>query len=686
MGTMIGAGGANASADTSLRIVGFDLGHGETSVAMCFALSEQQPRDLEIIKNRKVVMTVAVRDGQGRIHIGADALKRVDPDKAVSHVRFKGASLSDPKTREPIAMFVERSVELLAERDPALAQGRGVTRFVVGCPSGWDDGTMGTYRTLLSGAGMGDVDVVRESRAAFVYALESDELKMTKGDLLGDVLIVDVGSSTTDFTFMRGLQEQVTDFGHNALGAGLFDEMLRDHFERTHKDARRIAKIFERYPVLRHKFEIKCRELKEAYFGDRQAREYFVIEGNPEILIPLEATDELMDKLLARKLDVLDGQSWPEAMETALRDVRRKIGNKDPKLVLATGGASRMDLVHKAVARVFPASEFLQSTEPEHTISRGLAMAGRIQYKSDGMEAEISALSSHGGALDDLVEDTLPDLFQRIAEGIAVRVTDDVLVPQVEAWNKGKGASINDLTAMVGREAQAWNGSPAARAVIQTAAEGWFEAVVPRIRELTDPIALKYGLRGDDLELSTEDFAEVMPGVDANVPGFESLDLIGAVLASSLAVMGLIALHTPGNIPILVVAAIIAFVGGAAATNFFRKWAWDLALSGTLAPARWGFAAVIKNSITGGKTRFARRIEERMTKAYDWSRNRGGNMVMADDAYTPGEVDEETRRQLEEEAALSGMSQVLMRLRETVLTGVKESLLAKSRDVMHLLR
>ncbi|MGF1455625.1 MAG: Hsp70 family protein [Alphaproteobacteria bacterium] len=670
----------------NLRIIGFDLGHGETSAALCFALSEQAPRDLEIVKNRKVVMTVAVRDREGRIHIGADALNRVDPDQAVSHVRFKGAALSDPKTREPIAMFVERAVACLAERDPALAEGRGVTRFVVGCPSGWDTDTMGAYRRLLESAGMADVDVVRESRAAFVYALESDELKMTRGDLLGDVLIVDVGSSTTDFTFMRGLQEQVTDFGHNALGAGLFDEMLREHFERTHKDAKRIAKIFERYPVLRHKFEIKCRELKEAYFGDRQAREYFVIEGTPEILMPLEATEALMDSLLARKLDILDGQSWPQAMEAALKDVRRKIGNRDPRLVLATGGASRMDLVQKAVGRVFPDSEFLQSTEPEYTISRGLALAGRIQFKSDGMEAEISALAARGGALDRLVEETLSDLHRRIAHGIASRVTDDVLVPQVEAWNKGQGASINDLTAMIGAQARAWNGSPAARAVIQAAAVGWFEAVVPRIRELTDPIALKYGLRGDDLELSTEGFADVMPGVDVNVPGFESLDLIGAVVASSLAVMGLVALHTPVAFPIMVVAAIVAFVGGAAATNFFREWAWDVSLSGTLAPARWGFAALIKSNISGGKDNFAKRIEERMTRAYDWSRDPAAVSAALVDPESLADLDEEARRAAEEDMALASMSQVLVRLRETVLTGVKDSLLAKSKDVMHLLR
>jgi molecular chaperone DnaK (HSP70) len=61
-----------------------------------------------------------------------------------------------------------------------------------------------------------------------MQAKEAGKLDYDK--LRSAVLIVDIGSSTTDFTLVKSLHEIPLDFGRNALGASLIDKAI---FART---------------------------------------------------------------------------------------------------------------------------------------------------------------------------------------------------------------------------------------------------------------------------------------------------------------------------------------------------------------------------------------------------------------------------------------------------------------------
>jgi molecular chaperone DnaK (HSP70) len=70
----------------------------------------------------------------------------------------------------------------------------------VGAPSGWSSAVCSKYEDLLRSAGLSQVEVKPESRGALLFARDSGEVVMENGQFRGKILIVDIGSSTTDYT------------------------------------------------------------------------------------------------------------------------------------------------------------------------------------------------------------------------------------------------------------------------------------------------------------------------------------------------------------------------------------------------------------------------------------------------------------------------------------------------------
>ena len=111
-------------------------------------------------------------------------------------------------------------------------------------------------------AGLKSVRIVPESRAALMTALEQGYLSIE--DTKASVLIIDIGSSTTDFTYCRDLDAQ--DVGHNVLGSGLIDTEIFNLNLARQKDRKKIEQLIAKYPHYQPIMEYWCREAKEAYF------------------------------------------------------------------------------------------------------------------------------------------------------------------------------------------------------------------------------------------------------------------------------------------------------------------------------------------------------------------------------------------------------------------------------------
>jgi molecular chaperone DnaK (HSP70) len=156
--------------------------------------------------------------------------------------------------------------------------------FFVGCPNNWSEKDQEKLKIILADSGI-PAEVVPESRAAMMHALETGASRVDNQQLNTYILLVDIGSSTSDFTLIKSDQEIAFDFGYD-LGGSQLDRLILDHM--INKDPRRkdIMQALNADDELGRSnsmaCELKCRRLKESYFN-----------GNPKPHlggIPLEST------------------------------------------------------------------------------------------------------------------------------------------------------------------------------------------------------------------------------------------------------------------------------------------------------------------------------------------------------------------------------------------------------------
>jgi len=183
--------------------IGFDLGHGETAVAKAKVDSIESPEMLEI-NNKKIQVTAIGTHPQLGTLVGDQALIQSGVTKL--KISFKQKPNNDPNYRQTIRSFLETYYRLLKESKQI--RGGEASYFCVGCPSGWSVRERDEYQNLLKEADILLLSVIPESRAAFMQAKEGGKLDYY--ELKSAVLIVDIGSSTTDFTLVQHGINKVT--------------------------------------------------------------------------------------------------------------------------------------------------------------------------------------------------------------------------------------------------------------------------------------------------------------------------------------------------------------------------------------------------------------------------------------------------------------------------------------------
>ena len=153
----------------------------------------------------------------------------------------------------------------------------------IGCPAGWDAQTRERYRYIFEQIGYPPVKIISESRAALVSACQSKHQQVGYDILSHPVLVVDIGSSTTDFAYISGGKEApLHTAGEVFLGGGIMDELLLDCSLETSKDGKRLREVFAESPSWRSYCEFAARRLKEKYFSDEEGKS--VREDGPGLL------------------------------------------------------------------------------------------------------------------------------------------------------------------------------------------------------------------------------------------------------------------------------------------------------------------------------------------------------------------------------------------------------------------
>ncbi|WP_448267604.1 Hsp70 family protein [Nostoc sp. DSM 114159] len=478
-----------------LETIGFDLGHGETAVAKAIVESIEPPQMLEINNKKNQITALGWHPKLGYL-VGEQALIQAGVTQLT--ISFKQKPNNDPKYRETISTFVATYYRLLKE-SKQLAGGDS-SYFYIGCPSGWSVSDRTEYQKLLQEAGIPQLNVVPESRAAFMQAKEAGKLEYDK--LVGSVLIVDIGSSTTDFTLVKSLEEIPIDFGSNTLGASLIDKAIFARTLANHEQKALLEKVFKEYPHHQARCELACRKAKEDYFSNEQlysdpesfARGFESI--NEQIYFIPQVNKLMMEEILNQPLPELENHSWIKSFSDSLKEAKEKLEKRGivPKLVLMTGGASRMKFTHVLCQEMFPEPETLlrPDPEPERCIAMGLARVGRWDLRAAAFKQEVNKLFT-SNQLKGLIERHIPELIASLTKPLADGLIVNAVKPSLKDWQKNKIRTLADLeTALIGR-AEQWLKSDRAVQIINHQCASWFSnKIQPDLAAQTDPICRKF--------------------------------------------------------------------------------------------------------------------------------------------------------------------------------------------------
>jgi molecular chaperone DnaK (HSP70) len=478
-----------------LETIGFDLGHGETAVAKARVESIEPPEMLEV-NNKKVQITALGWHPDLGYLVGEQAL--IQAGVSQLQISFKQKPNNDPNYRKTIRSFLETYYRLL--KDSKQIEGGTDSQFFVGCPSGWSVSDREEYQKLLKETGIPLLSVVPESRAAFMQAKEAGKLDYDK--LKSAVLIVDIGSSTTDFTLVKSLHEIPLDFGSNALGASLIDKAIFVRTLANHEDKALLERVFEDYPHHQARCELACRKAKEDYFSNEPlyshpqsfARGFESI--NEQIYFIPQVNRAIAQEILNQPLSELGGNSWIESFREAVNEAKEKLDKQGivPRVVLMTGGASRMKFTREICEEIFPEPEtqVRPDPEPERCIALGLARVGRWDLRASAFKEEVNKVFD-SKKLKDLIERHIPELIELLTKPLSNGLIENAVKPGLKDWRNNKIRTLADLESKMKEQAEEWIKSDRARQLVNTQCVTWFNSKIqPELAQETDPICQKY--------------------------------------------------------------------------------------------------------------------------------------------------------------------------------------------------
>jgi len=240
-----------------IKVIGFDFGHGDTSLAYVYtqeghlANGEVPTPTLFDLYKKPWVPTAFARDQSGQTKFGKSALMQGDAQEI--EIYFKRRPTNDPQFSELIQEYIRTIYEYLINTKQVISEDN--VRIYIGCPSGWgiEPGTIEAYEDILNRAGIPQIKVVKESRAALLQIIQGRSKLLTLGQVGGRFLAIDVGSSTTDFTLVINKEDYPIDSGSD-LGSALIDKAIFDYALEQSGDRIEIETYFQHNPGARPKF------------------------------------------------------------------------------------------------------------------------------------------------------------------------------------------------------------------------------------------------------------------------------------------------------------------------------------------------------------------------------------------------------------------------------------------------
>ena len=487
------------------RFFGFDLGDAESAISRLSRNGQNVPEVLSIGGVKSVITAYALLR-TGELLIGEQACYNAEAVRR--KIRFKSRFLSDPASAGDVKSFAAGMLgELYGNGD--LVKNEDCC-FYIGCPAGWDKNTRERYREIFEKVGYPPARIVSESRAALVSACQSKHLQVGYDILAKPVLVVDIGSSTTDFAYInKGKEAEIRTGGEVTLGGGVMDELLLEGCVERSRSAAALRKVLEEGESWRVDCELHARQLKERYYS-RPLEEREEEDCCESLLITYDEPlilDLVMDKAMSARLTdtpcrQLHGKSFREVFCEGLREVRGSIGSEQPELLFLTGGVSRMEEVRDWCREVFPEAVIYTDREPEFSVARGLAWCGKIDEELSRFRADVAELIT-SNTVEGIVSAHLNDLYRSALDALLDPLLERAVEPVLLDWRGGKLERLSDMEAALQEKIKVYLFSEDAKASLYQPITDWLLRVSGELEQYTSEICRRYHVPERSLEISS---------------------------------------------------------------------------------------------------------------------------------------------------------------------------------------
>lgn len=485
---------------------GFDLGDGESAVARVGGGESRFPEIVEV-DGKKIIITVWSVMANGEVRIGEHAARTASA-AVRSAARFKRRFLdTQSDSAALIRDFSARVFESL-RGSGALTGGERSNSVYVGCPAGWDAGARERYQRIFETIGFPAPHVVSESRAVMVGAIQSNSVRDYVDLRTKSVLVVDIGSSTTDFAYIdKGREAEIRTGGEVALGGGVMDEVLLNACVDASPNAPAVRSVLSRSESWRVDCELRARQLKEKYYSispeEREGidcSESLLITYDDPVILDLTMDAEMARRLTDKPCAQLGGRSFRTVFCEGLREVRSSIGQ--PELLFLTGGVSRMDEIRSWCREVFPEAVIYTDTEPEFSVARGLAWCGRIDDDLARFRTDVETLID-SNVVEDIITKHLSELYDAALDHLLDPLMEQAVKPVLLDWRGGKIRRLKDLESVLQDRIKVFLYSDCARESLFEPITGWLLKISDELEEHTSRICRKYHVPERSLGISS---------------------------------------------------------------------------------------------------------------------------------------------------------------------------------------
>ena len=376
-----------------MYLIGIDFGHGETTASLYDTESRRGTVErLHILDGNtpescKVESAVCRNKETGDWQFAKDIRDYALPDFTL-HFKAPMNEIT-PKNKEAFAAFIKLVFEHILENRNDLhynpITGERNFELYAACPSCWEISQILEYKKFISD--IIPVDwIIKESDAA--YFKFNVEKKSDQNFSDSSVLVIDIGSSTIDFTaYDTNVPKTIPPYGEKH-GASAVENLIYkyfDEYDANFKKAKQDAKVIcASHNLNWHNAVVHYIKNAKEYFYTNKSDVCLLDLSNRSIYYtvgsrifdsyPLEK-EQLEDEILVPYRKTL----FQDLNAEKLRLENKQIGTH--LVVILTGGASRMPWFQKLVNDVFSASTVYRDIEPSYVVSDGIAYYAYAHYQ-----------------------------------------------------------------------------------------------------------------------------------------------------------------------------------------------------------------------------------------------------------------------------------------------------------------